>query len=478
MLIIKKSLLYLTNVVFTFICIKMKIKNTIALAIVIVLASFSSNAQNKTFKNEEFKQWAQTPPMGWNSWDCYGSTVEEHEVKANADYMVKNLKKLGWQYIVVDIRWFVENDKAGGYNQKDPRYVMDQYGRYLPALNRFPSAKDAQGFKPLADYIHKKGLKFGIHIMRGIPKKAVEDKLPIKGASGITADQIYTTALQCEWLKDNYTIVADKPGAQQYYDSLFELYAQWGVDFIKIDDLSRPYHEGEINLIRNAIDKCGRKIVLSTSPGETPIQAAPHVTTHANMWRMVDDVWDTWPHITHLMNVAQKWYPYIAPGTWPDCDMIPLGRISLRGERGEDRMSRLTKDEQYTLITFFNIFKSPLFFGGDLPSNDAFTLSLLTNKAVVKMHSESTAVKQLFQKDAKIAVTSKNPKDSSVYLALFNISDTATENISVNFSDLGISGSVQVSNLWTGEKSTVASAAISATLKPHSSVLYQLKSKK
>ena len=212
----------------------MRIKNKIALALGIVLVSVSSNAQTKTFKNGEFKQWAQTPPMGWNSWDCYGSTVEEHEVKANADYMVKNLKKFGWEYIVVDIRWFVENDKAGGYNQTDPRYVIDQYGRYQPALNRFPSAKDGQGFKPLADYIHKKGLKFGIHIMRGIPKKAVEDKMPIKGANGITADQIYTTALQCEWLKDNYTVVADKPGAQEYYDSLFELYAQWGLSLIHI----------------------------------------------------------------------------------------------------------------------------------------------------------------------------------------------------------------------------------------------------
>lgn len=341
----------------------MKIKNTVVLVLVIIMYSISANCQNKTFQKEEFKQWAQTPPMGWNSWDCYGPTVEEHEVKANADYMAKELKKFGWEYIVVDIRWFVENDKAGGYNQTNPRYVIDQYGRYLPAVNRFPSAKDGQGFKPLADYIHKKGLKFGIHIMRGIPKKAVEDKLPVKGTNGITADQIYSTALQCEWLRDNYTVVADKPGAQEYYNSIFELYAQWGVDFIKIDDLSRPYHEGEINLIRNAIDNCGRKIVLSTSPGETPISAAPHVTKHANMWRMVDDVWDTWPHITHLMDVAQKWYPYIAPGTWPDCDMIPLGRISIRGERGEERMTRLTKDEQYTLITFFNIFKSPLFFG-------------------------------------------------------------------------------------------------------------------
>lgn len=196
------------------------------------------------------------------------------------------------------------------------------------------------------------------------------------------------------------------------------------------------------------------------------------------MWRMVDDVWDTWPHMTHLMEVAQKWYPHIAPGTWPDCDMIPLGRISIRGERGEDRMTRLTKDEQYTLITFFNIFKSPLFFGGDLPSNDAFTLSLLTNKEVVKMHNQSTAVKQLFQKDGKIAVTSKNAKDGSTYLALFNISDTATQNVAVNLSDLGLSGSVEVVNLWTGEKSKVAANEIAKELKPHSSVLYQLKGKK
>ena len=456
----------------------MKIISINILALGIFLTSFFSNAQKTVFKKDEFKQWAQTPPMGWNSWDCYGPTVEEHEVKANADYMAKELKKYGWEYVVVDIRWFVENDKAGGYNQTDPRYVIDQYGRYLPAVNRFPSAKDGQGFKPLADYIHKKGLKFGIHIMRGIPKKAVAEKMPIKGANGITADQIYTTALQCEWLKDNYTILADKPGAQEYYDSIFELYAQWGVDFIKIDDLSRPYHEGEINLIRNAIDKCGRKIVLSTSPGETPIAAAPHVKEHANMWRMVDDVWDTWPHITHLMKVSEKWYPYIAPGTWPDCDMIPLGRISIRGERGEDRMTRLTKDEQYTLITFFNIFKSPLFFGGDLPSNDAFTLSLLTNNEVVKMHKESTDVKQLFQQDGKIAVTSRNPKDGSIYLALFNISDTDSQKVSVSLSDLGITGFAAGSNMWTGEKLNISSKDISATLKPHSAVLYQLKSKK
>ena len=204
------------------------------------------------FAQQGFRQWAQTPPMGWNSWDCYGPTVTEAEVKANADYMAKHLKSSGWEYIVVDIRWFVENDKAGGYNQTDPRYVMDEYGRYLPAVNRFPSAAGGNGFKALANYIHGKGLKFGIHIMRGVPKVAVEKKLRVKGTT-VTADQIYTTELQCRWLKDNYTIVADKPGAQDYYNSIMELYAGWGVDFIKVDDLSRPYHEKEIELIRKAL---------------------------------------------------------------------------------------------------------------------------------------------------------------------------------------------------------------------------------
>lgn len=441
------------------------------------LCSCSSQKQEPktTFAPDEFKEWAQTPPMGWNSWDCYGPTVEEHEVKANADYMAQNLKEYGWEYIIVDIRWFVENDKAGGYNQTDPIYVLDEYGRYLPATNRFPSAKEGKGFKELADYTHDKGLKFGMHIMRGIPKLAVENKLPIKGTDGITADQIYTTDMQCKWLRDNYTILADKPGAQEYYNSIFDMYAEWGVDFIKIDDLSRPYHKAEIEMIRKAIDQCGRPIVLSLSPGETPVEEAPHVMAHANMWRMVDDVWDLWRDVTHLLDISQKWYPYIQPGTWPDCDMIPLGRISIRGERGEERMTRLTPDEQYSLMTLFTIFRSPLMFGGDLPSNDEFTLSLLTNKEVLKMHREGTGVSQLFREDGKIAITSHNPQTNEVYLALFNINDDREVEIKVNLKDLGLNGDCEVVNMWSGEELGKASNDFSQTLKPHASGLYKFK---
>lgn len=425
----------------------------------------------------DFRSWAQTPPMGWNSWDCYGPTVVESEVKAHADYMAENLKQYGWEYIVVDIRWFVANDKAGGYNQTDPIYSMDEYGRYQPAENRFPSAADGKGFTELAGYIHEKGLKFGIHLMRGIPKIAVQQQTPVKGTDGITADMIYNEDRLCGWLRDNYTVDYTKPGAQEYYNSLFDMYASWGVDFVKIDDLSAPYHLEEIEMIRKAIDQCGRPIVLSTSPGSTPVANADHISTHANMWRMVNDVWDLWRDIPHLMRTAQGWYDYIAPGTWPDCDMIPLGHISIRGERGEDRMTRLTKDEQYTLMSFFTIFKSPLMFGGDLPTMDDFTLSLLTNEEVLRMHREGTNVRQLFQENNQVAITSENPYTGEKYLALFNIDDESNQDVSVALSDLGITRRVTVTDMWSGEKvcKLAGDVTLTASLAPHACVLYKLK---
>ena len=455
----------------------MKTKNFFWIALSTVVLTITVMCNDT--KPENFKDWAKTPPMGWNSWDCYGPTVIEQEVKDNADYMADNLKDYGWEYVVVDIRWYVENTKSHGYNQNDPIYVVDDFGRYLPAENRFPSSKEGNGFKALADYVHEKGLKFGIHIMRGVPKYAVENKLPVKGTNGITADQIYSPEGQCTWLKDNYTVLANKPGAQEYYDSIFELYAQWGVDFVKVDDLSAPmYHTAELELIRNAIDNSGRKIVLSTSPGETPVLAGPHVSEHANMWRMVNDVWDSWWHINHLIEVSQDWYGFNDNGTYPDCDMIPLGKLSIRGEVGNERMTNLTKEEQITVMTFFTIFKSPLFFGGDLPSNDEFTLSLLTNKEVLKMHAESSEVHQLYKEEGKLVITSKNEKENCTYVALFNTSDHANLDIDVELNDLGLKNEVTITNLWTGENVGTYSSFFSQNLSPHASALYKLERKK
>jgi len=291
----------------------------------------------------------------------------------------------------------------------------------MPSPTRFPSSANGAGFKPLADYVHSKGLKFGIHIMRGVPKIAVTNSLPIKGnLSNKTAANIYTTASQCTWLQDNYTVLATSDGAQDYYNSIFELYASWGVDFVKIDDLSRPYHEDEINLIRNAIDKTGRPIVLSMSPGETPVEKFAHVKTHANMWRTVDDFWDNWSQLNYQFSVCNKWSPYISPGNWPDADMLPLGHIAIRGERGVNRQSLFMQDEQYTLMTLWTIFKSPLMFGGNLPDNSTFTKSLITNDEVLNMHKTSVNNKQLYNENDLIAWTADDPNNGDKFLALFN----------------------------------------------------------
>ena len=427
------------------------------------------NAQQKDFHN-----WANTPPMGWNSWDCFGPTVVESEVKTNADYMYKNLKAFGWEYVVVDIRWYVGNDKANGYNETNPDYVLDAYGRFQPAVNRFPSAANGKGFKPLADYIHKKGLKFGIHIMRGIPVEAVKRNLPIMGSKA-TAKDIYSTELQCKWLRDMYTVVAGRDGAQEYYNSLFKLYASWGVDFIKVDDLSRPYHTGEIEMIRKAIALTGRKIVLSTSPGETPIANATHVQGHANMWRTVDDFWDNWPMLKDHFDVFERWNKYRAKGAWPDGDMLPLGKIGIRAERGNPRMTAFTKDEQYTLMTLWTIFRSPLMFGGDLPGNDAFTLSLLNNREVISILKNSTNNKQLFRNANGICWIADDPKTGDKYVALFNPGDAhEPAEISVNLNDLGFSKRCKIRDLWSKTDKDTVKGTFTTKINKHGAGLFRV----
>lgn len=450
------------------------------LSLTILSGIFSLSAQSKIIPDSlEFLRWASTPPMGWNSWDCYGPTVVESEVKANADYMAKHLKKFGWEYIVIDIRWYVDNDKAHGYNEKDPAFVMDDYGRFMPSPVRFPSSANGKGFKPVADYIHRKGLKFGIHIMRGISKEAVKKNTPVFG-SKVRAADIYNTDQLCKWLKDMYTVDYQKKGAQEYYNSLFNLYASWGLDFVKVDDLSFPYHQGEIEMIRKAIDQTGRKIVLSTSPGETPINNAEHVKTHANMWRIVDDFWDNWPQLKKQFDVCNRWAPNIGNGHFPDADMLPLGHIGIRAERGNDRMSALTKDEQILMMSLFAIFRSPLMFGGNLPDNDEFTLSLITNKAVLEVNQHSANNRQLFKNDDLIAWTADDPKSGDKYLAVFNATDQeqVSEKIVVKLEQIGIKGTCVVKDLWTNKIVGDFNGEFAPVIKRHAAGLYRVSVKK
>ena len=356
--------------------------------------------------------------MGWNSWDCYGTTVTEELFKANVDVMGEKLKAHGWQYAVVDIQWYEPNSKGFDY---DPKAIltMDGNGRLLPAVSKFPSAKDGKGFRTMAEYAHRKGLKFGIHLMRGIPRQAVEKGLPILGTK-LKASDIADRDNGCSWNQDMYGVDMTKPGAQEYYDSVFQLIASWGVDFVKVDDLSRPYaaHEKEIEGIRQAIDKTKRPIVLSMSPGETPIEAAVHASFHANMWRISDDFWDSWSALKEQFVRLAKWNPLRGNGCYPDADMLPLGTLALG-----TRKTNFTRDEQMTLMSLWAIAKSPLMLGADLTKMDPFTESLLTNDDLLNLDQNSVGNRPFYNDKGIVAWTATDPRTKDKYVAIFNVLD-------------------------------------------------------
>jgi alpha-galactosidase len=411
---------------------------------------------------------APTPPMGWNSWDAYGTTVTEAEVKANADYMAAQLRSHGWQYIVVDIQWSEQNPRAHGY-RPNADLAMDAYGRLIPAPNRFPSSADGQGFRPLAAYIHSKGLKFGIHIMRGIPRKAVTADLPVFGSSVHAAD-IADPNSTCRWNTDMYGVDMSKPGAQDYYDSILRLYADWGIDFIKADDIARPFHGPEIAALHRSIEKTGRPIVLSLSPGPADLSQAAFYAENANMWRMWDDFWDRWTDLKAASARMAPWSELVRPSAWPDADMLPLGRIGIRAERGDDRQTRFTHDEQRTLMTLWSIFRSPLMLGGDLPSNDAWTLSVITNDEVLAANQKGAHPRRI----SEGAWTSEAPGAHSRYLALINLTDEGPMKFQAVWKDLGLSGRCVVRDLWEKTDLRPLADGITIAIPPHGAVMLRV----
>jgi alpha-galactosidase len=418
---------------------------------------------------------APTPPLGWNSWDCYGTSVREHEVRANTDFMATHLARLGWQYVVVDIQWYEPNAKAGGY-RSNAELVMDDYGRLMPATNRFPSAVNGVGFRALADYVHGKGLKFGIHILRGIPRQAVRQNTPIMNTP-YHAQDIAATDDMSSWVDDMYGIDMSKPGAQAYYDSIAALYASWGVDYIKADDILWPYHDKEIEALSQAIRNSGRDMVLSLSPGvQLSIDHADHLKQHSELWRISADFWDRWEDLKGQFDICKAWESHITPNAWPDADMLPLGHIGIRAERGVDRQSLLTQDEQITLMTLWSIFRSPLMFGGDLPSSDEFTIKLLTNPEVLRINQTSCANRELFRHGDQIAWAADALDSNDKYLALFNIGEEPSVVIEVDVETLGLTGKYSVRDLWNISDLGEFQGKLQQEVTRHGAKLFRLRS--
>jgi hypothetical protein len=417
--------------------------------------------------------------MGWNSYDAYCGDVTEQEVRANADYLAEHMSRYGWKYVVIDYYWYFSHTQPNREQEKW-EFNLDDYGRLVPAPNRFPSAAQGQGFKPLADYIHSKGLKFGIHIMRGIPRAAVEKNLPILGTSARARD-VADTGNVCSWSTAMYGVDVTKAAGQAYYDSIVALYAKWGVDYIKADDMSfadKParenYHGPEIAALHRAIVKSGRPIVLSLSPGPAPLDQAAHLAENANLWRISGDFWDNWKSLEKQFALCRAWAPHIAPNHWPDADMLPLGRLRIRGYEDPVRQTNFTPAEQRTHLTLWAIFRSPLMMGGDLPTLDAATLELLTNPEMLGVDQHSARNRELFTRGNQVAWTADASGSRDKYLAVFNMDDQSPAEVTVRWSELGLGEKCAVRDLWKKEDLGVVDAAFAPKIAPHGAGLYRV----
>ena len=443
---------------------------------------------------------APTPPMGWNSWDSYGLTITEQQFRDNVTVQKQKLLPFGWRYAVIDEGWFFENPQDRETPDK-LHYAIDSHGRYVPVPARFPSAVNGAAASPqpastgklpatveetnfteIGRWVHAQGLKFGIHIVRGIPRVSVERSLPIEGSRFSTQDAADTSD-SCPWDPTNWG-VRDNAAGQAWYDSLLRQYASWGVDLLKVDCISdHPYKVDEIRMIRRAIDKTGRPIVLSLSPGPTQLAHAQEVGSLAAMWRISDDIWDVWakPSQDFPQTIQSQfarlaaWACYTRPGNWPDADMLPLGELRPSPGWGAPRHSQLTPDEQRTQLTLWAIARSPLILGANLTMLDEPILALLTNREVIAIDQTATESSEVLHEGVTIAWRASLPQ-GKVALAIFNTGDTPLK-IDRKFADFGSSFGKRkwsVRNVWDAKESGRADS-ITQELAPHTCVLLVLR---
>ena len=425
--------------------------------------------------------------MGWNSWDAYGFTITEAQFRDNVKVLA-SMKQYDWQYAVIDEGWYMRN--PGGKDLAERNYLYDKDGLLEPVEARFPSSANGVGFKPLADWVHSLGLKFGIHIVRGIPKQVVHDNLPIAGSDFHAADAADTTET-CPWDDANFG-VKDNAAGQAYYDSMLKRYAQWGLDFIKVDCISdHPYRVTEIRQIAKAIRKTGRPIVLSLSPGPTNLSHAAEVGEYAQMWRITNDHWDAWAFKNHTsdgypfglfgdFDVIAAWNKYAKPGNWPDPDMLPEGYLGPHPGKDQTRPSNYTKDEQRTEFTLWAISRSPLIFGGNLTKLDELSRSLMTNRELLDADqdaSESHPVTELpagFDQVRVWQAQKGSAPHAPQWIALFNLRDESAT-VKFTWAQVGaLKGHKQAIDVFTG-KTVTASQPMSITVPPHGCAMYKLR---
>jgi len=433
-----------------------------------------------TLSGAPAKTLAPTPPLGWNSWDSYGLRITEQQFRDNVDALAAKLKPAGYRYAVIDEGWYMVNPE----DRPRPdtlQYAVDGNGRFIPVPTRFPSALEGtanSGFAQLGKWVHARGLRFGIHIIRGIPRESVKRNLPIEGSS-YTATDAADQSDACPWDPTSWGI-KDNAAGQAWYDSLLRQYAAWSVDFVKVDCIAdHPYKAAEIRQIRRAIEHSGRDMVLSLSPGPTQLAHQAEVAELAQMWRISNDIWDVWNNGTRSFPIgianqfenAAKWAAYAGPGHWPDADMLPVGELKPYPDvGGGPRHTRLTPDEQHTQLSLWAMARSPLIVGANLTLLDEDTVRLLTNADILRIDQTAVASRQAVHEGSLIAWTADLPRGAHA-IAVFNVGDEALP-FDVPFTTLALPDRARVlRDAWSGTRLPAASR-VTGTLGPHASMVF------
>lgn len=384
------------------------------------------------------QQIAQKPPLGWNSFDSYGVYLHEEAAYANLEAMAEKLKPHGYEYFVIDNGWFGEYRLQEGTHYPAEKHASDirinEYGYYLPSKVYFPG-----GLEGIAERCKELGLKLGVHLMRGIPRKAYELDLPIEGTPYTARDIANTDPREnCTWCTYNYAVDMTKPGAQEWYDGLIRHIADMGVEMIKYDDIVE--HPDEVEAVAKAVEKTGKPILLSLSPGDKVSPDAIGVFKMANMLRVTQDVWDEQIYIDECFKAWRKWGGKEQPGFWIDMDMIPFGQLQLmspvcedtedsplsNGEialagKGVNRWSQLSKPQMKTFITMRALAASPLMMGGDLPTLDDYSLKLITDTDMLECNQNGVMGSLVHEQDGiETWVTYKKGSDHEGWLGVFN----------------------------------------------------------
>ncbi|TCC57791.1 glycoside hydrolase family 27 protein [Kribbella pittospori] len=380
-----------------------------------------------------------------------GSWITADQIEAQSDAMHQKLQPYGYEYINIDAGW------NGG---------IDDYGRPVPSKTLYPD-----GLQAVIDHVHANGQKIGLYGIPGISKAMLDANLPVYGAPGCTTGDLAVQPLQKgDYWGFGYRIDVAKPCAQAYINSIADLYASWGVNFLKFDsvtpgsgvsDLSMDARD-EVKAWSQALAKHGIWLELSWA---LDINYADYWKQYANGWRIDWDVecycpgeaLTTWQNVARLFPKLADWWRHGGPGGWNDLDSLDVGNGTMDG---------LTKDERRTAATLWAVSAAPFYIGNDMTKLDSYGLELLTNREVIAVNQAGRPAQPVSTKTNRQTWYSLNA-DGSYTVALFNLGTTEA-NMTVNWADLGLDGSAKVRDLWAKKDlGQFASGYTAATVPPH-----------